>query len=801
MMSLKPGKTKPVPNDADILGTLQLNLDILKQGWVYKKSKHLKKYHRRFMVLRGDKLECYKSDRFGKTGESPTETFDLSDHKYRPDKHSSIKFKFYLVDETMNITRTFKTDSSIDCDDWVYIIRDTIVSISKLRQTNIEQIDEKIDKNNGRQGIIHRLATFATLESEMANRMDTNEMHDSSSQESDDDFGGYNYVNTRKLTITSTDIASKSNESNHPQRYRRSTISQRKSNQIITAKSFTNFKIRSLSIDKFGLYHDSDDEQEEQDKDKNSTFVPTMMVFEEETELDDEKYMEQAQNDEEHDDDDDDDWKVSEQLMDMAVLHTDDEDNDNDIASNIDQLIINDFASLKSLRSLKILKKEDDNHKECEIHGLAVSDDDDDVYDIEMEQKGHIVSQLKTFGYDENEIVTAMQEVVNPNNINQIKDKLDEEDDANMQIVIDTKLELLKLDKPETPLIDPDIQKRAKQRKFIEQEIISTEETYTAGLQILLNELIQPIFDNNYVDNKYYDKIRSSLPDISGFHEDFLQKLNVVYLDKEMKQSLSKVFNNCIKYNRDKFIEIYFQFIKDYNGILDLFGSEFHGNQLLQSFLKQKRMERKPLAQFLITPVQRVPRYILLLTDLRKNTEIDSDEYQDINDAVEMITDITREINERKRKIENLSTMLQIQECLNGLREPIINDDREFIEQFIFIKKSIKHQRLFFLFNDILIVANEKWKVKHILDIRSLDIKKYEIKLSTKRRSQLPEFTLISSGAGSVEYVAKDKNDMNKFIKLIGKWRIKALSGEIRERNSSLGGLEDELGRQAKLYD
>ena len=33
---------------------------------------------------------------------------------------------------------------------------------------------------------------------------------------------------------------------------------------------------------------------------------------------------------------------------------------------------------------------------------------------------------------------------------------------------------------------------------------------------------------------------------------------------------------------------------------------------------------------------QRVPRYILLPTDLRENTEIDSDEYQDINDAVEM---------------------------------------------------------------------------------------------------------------------------------------------------------------------
>ena len=108
--------------------------------------------------------------------------------------------------------------------------------------------------------------------------------------------------------------------------------------------------------------------------------------------------------------------------------------------------------------------------------------------------------------------------------------------------------------------------------------------------------------------------------------------------------------------------------------------------------------------------------------------------------------------------------MLQIQEALTGLKEPIIEENRMFIEQFIFIKKEIKHQRLFFLFNDVLIIANEKWKVKHILDMRTLDVK---IKADGRKKKGLPEFKLISTGAGSVIYVGKDMKDINKFKRLI----------------------------------
>ncbi len=140
-----------------------------------------------------------------------------------------------------------------------------------------------------------------------------------------------------------------------------------------------------------------------------------------------------------------------------------------------------------------------------------------------------------------------------------------------------------------------------------------------------------------------------------------------------------------------------------------------------------------------------------------------------------------------------------------------------------------------FVFNDIVVIANEKWKVKHILDMRTLDIKrpssgmaiqnggmkkksqKYKFgditkmgvkKVSMVRQSsdpiqgEFPEFHLISCGqsSGSVTYVAQSKEDIDTFAKVVGVCRLEQLQGDIRNRGETLGSLKMELGRQFLMY-
>eukprot|EP01083_Nonionella_stella_P228800 810557_1 len=266
-------------------------------------------------------------------------------------------------------------------------------------------------------------------------------------------------------------------------------------------------------------------------------------------------------------------------------------------------------------------------------------------------------------------------------------------------------------------------------RGYILREIVATEETYYRGLAVLLTELIMPLFDNGLIDDKYYSQCISNLPELITFHDGFLTQLIDAYEqedDQKDNDSFTSIAQVFTAQNKEEFVDMYMRYIRDYDAILNLFGNTFHNNVEVQTFLKQKRKEKKPLTNYLILPVQRVPRYILLLTDLKKHTKPTDRDYKNIESALEFVDEITKEINERQRKIENFTQCLQIQEALSNLTQPIVKTNRTYQKQFVFVKKSNKHQRQFFCFNDVVIMTNHHWVVKEIMDIRIVDIKRKE---------------------------------------------------------------------------
>ena len=296
-------------------------------------------------------------------------------------------------------------------------------------------------------------------------------------------------------------------------------------------------------------------------------------------------------------------------------------------------------------------------------------DEEDEKEETESDEDEHLFAS---------DIVDVIQEQKEPQNDDIDSDPESEsesESDLSLarDIMEESKEALMSMSKMRASIKDS--MQNAKKR-YIEQEIIETEESYYHGLDVLFTDIIQPMFDEKYIEHdKYYDIIRSSLPEMKQFHLVFLKKLS----DENRNKSVANAFNTFIGENKEKFIKMYIKFISEYNQILDLFGSTFHDNVELKTFLKQKRKEKKPLSNFLILPVQRVPRYILLLEDLKKNTMADHPDYRDINNALLMVTEITEKVNEGQRKIENLSQCLSIQHSLNGLKEPIVSKSGETI--------------------------------------------------------------------------------------------------------------------------
>ena len=80
-------------------------------------------------------------------------------------------------------------------------------------------------------------------------------------------------------------------------------------------------------------------------------------------------------------------------------------------------------------------------------------------------------------------------------------------------------------------------------------------------------------------------------------------------------------------------------------------------------------------------PVQRIPRYKLLLEDLLKKTPESHPDYLNLKKAHNVIDNVATFVNETIRQHEMFITMLEIQRFLTGFDEAVLIPGRTFIKR------------------------------------------------------------------------------------------------------------------------
>jgi len=130
---------------------------------------------------------------------------------------------------------------------------------------------------------------------------------------------------------------------------------------------------------------------------------------------------------------------------------------------------------------------------------------------------------------------------------------------------------------------------------------------------------------------------------------------------------------------------------------------------------------------FLVMPVQRLPRYILLLKELRKYTDIDHPDYVHINSAMAQLDELAKRVNEAQRGKETHLKISQILSTVHGADEvtlgsPFIYEGPVSIKKISLIKQGLVRSLSFsnksftktvwkeiyvFLFNDTMLCAKK----------------------------------------------------------------------------------------------
>lgn len=75
---------------------------------------------------------------------------------------------------------------------------------------------------------------------------------------------------------------------------------------------------------------------------------------------------------------------------------------------------------------------------------------------------------------------------------------------------------------------------------------------------------------------------------------------------------------------------------------------------------------RQTLPQLLINPVQRLPRYSLLLKEILRVTEEGNPDKVDLEEAIRKIAEVLAHVNEDKRKTEDIVAMFEIVNDIEG---------------------------------------------------------------------------------------------------------------------------------------
>lgn len=230
---------------------------------------------------------------------------------------------------------------------------------------------------------------------------------------------------------------------------------------------------------------------------------------------------------------------------------------------------------------------------------------------------------------------------------------------------------------------------------------------------------MRPLKSDEIIDSSVVDEIFYQIPEILRSHEYFLALLTERRKDWNSSQNIGDLFVNC--FTHQPMSEIYTAFINNWTHAKECIRIASSSKGSFRTFLDTASREHKgklTLDALLIMPVQRIPRYELLIKELLKHTDTKHSDYQLLITAQNQIHELALKIDavdeESKQLEKTLNKIREIESLIERSREiELASPDRYFIRyDFVTIPGGLgtKKERCLFLFSDLLLITSIKRK-------------------------------------------------------------------------------------------
>ncbi|XP_030743204.1 FYVE, RhoGEF and PH domain-containing protein 4 isoform X3 [Echinops telfairi] len=329
---------------------------------------------------------------------------------------------------------------------------------------------------------------------------------------------------------------------------------------------------------------------------------------------------------------------------------------------------------------------------------------------------------------------------------------------------------------PELEQLDPHPEiKETNEQKLhkIANELLLTERAYVNRLDLLdqvfycklLEEANRGSFPAEMVN-----KIFSNISSINAFHSKFL----LPELEKRMQEWETTPRIGDILQKLAPFLKMYGEYVKGFDNAMELVKNMTERipqfKSVVEEIQRQKICGSLTLQHHMLEPVQRIPRYELLLKDYLRQLPPDSLDWNDAKKSLEIISTAASHSNSAIRKMENLKKLLEIYEML-GEEEDIVNPSNELIKEGQILKLAARNtsaqERYLFLFNDMLLycvprfsLVGSKFTVRTRVGIDGM-------KIVETQNEEYPHTFQVSGKERTLELQASSEQDKEEWIKAL----------------------------------
>ncbi|KAK3745860.1 hypothetical protein QZH41_013216 [Actinostola sp. cb2023] len=240
-----------------------------------------------------------------------------------------------------------------------------------------------------------------------------------------------------------------------------------------------------------------------------------------------------------------------------------------------------------------------------------------------------------------------------------------------------------------------------KKEKKVINEIFTTEKSYQQHVQTLINVFLEELRKAHIIPTIAINTIFSNIEGIQAINRELLSHMETLGVGDAFLAMAP-------------FIKLYSTYANNFEQASNTLQEwEKKSPEFAEFITRQEALgdcKGLTLRSLLITPVQRVPRYKLLLESLLNKTPRDYPDFSKLEEATEEIAKVAEHINDNIRQHENFQKMLSIQKSFTGEGAPkLLAPGRHFIKEGSLLKACRRgsQERMFFLFSDILIYAKK----------------------------------------------------------------------------------------------